>query len=351
MGPLKVFELSRRGVALPPSSFDVSASVFVCRGGFTPCGGSLALVLLGSQLQQPDAIGHNHPLGKDVLRLFFVGLSQESQLVVHQAALGSEDRGGFMGRSTLVLAQTRLEETPERLLQVIRSADRLVVRLATGGTNSRPVNEGTAGGIPPGSPACARSMGAEFGLAAAYLQSPRLIMHAWTTSFPWYRSCTTRGAVFGRTSGSRGRYRSTDAALGRLSGPNRTVGSVPAVAGLEQRVGGERGELFGPHELVDHVLEASVVGEVEVVYDLGALVAEVPVALEPRRSGHVDLLLARCRRRFVGLRTDRTDGLQVRQLRLEDAVHLLREVRLAGGRGPVHDVRDGLGATDHDRPG
>src|SRR6266542_4160981 len=93
------------------------------------------------------------------------------------------------------------------------------------------------------------------------------------------------GALLVRKVGS-----STDGALGRLSGSDRAVGSVPAVAGLEQRVGREGGELLGPHELVDHVRKPGVVGEVEVVHDLGALVAEVSIALETRRSGHLDLL-------------------------------------------------------------
>lgn len=47
------------------------------------------------------------------------------------------------------------------------------------------------------------------GLAAAYLQSPRLIMHAWTTSFPWYRSCITKRAADGPTSRETSRAQAT----------------------------------------------------------------------------------------------------------------------------------------------
>src|SRR3989442_14420598 len=78
--------------------------------------------------------------------------------------------------------------------------------------------------------------------------------------------------------------RSGDRVFGVLRRCDRTVGSVPAVARLCQRVGRERGELLGLHQLVDRVLEAGGVGQVEVVDGLRALVAEGAVALESRRS-------------------------------------------------------------------
>src|SRR2546425_1231698 len=80
---------------------------------------------------------------------------------------------------------------------------------------------------------------------------------------------------------------SGDRVFAALGACDRTMGSVPAVARLGQRVGRERGELLGLHQLVDHVLEAGGVGQVEVVDGLRALVAKVAVALESRRSCHV----------------------------------------------------------------
>jgi hypothetical protein len=145
-GLLELLELTPRCIALGASGLDVPACLLVLSGcGFVSSRDFMlqsSFELLDVQLEHSDPIGRDHTLGQDVLRLFLVGSAQETQLVLH-------------GSTTLLLAQTRLEETPKRLLQVIRSADRLVVRLATGGTNSRPVNEGTAGGIPPGGPACA----------------------------------------------------------------------------------------------------------------------------------------------------------------------------------------------------
>jgi hypothetical protein len=62
--------------------------------------------------------------------------------------------------------------------------------------------------------------------------------------------------------------------------------AIAAVARFGESVGGESGELLGSHQLVDDGLEASLDDEVEVVDDLGALVAEVAKALEPGRSAH-----------------------------------------------------------------
>jgi hypothetical protein len=64
---------------------------------------------------------------------------------------------------------------------------------------------------------------------------------------------------------------------------------VAAVAGLGQGVGTEGGELLRREELLDgrgHFFVAR--GEVEVVHDLAALVAEELEVLEAGRSAHVD---------------------------------------------------------------
>lgn len=94
------------------------ACVLVCLGGFTSCGGGLARVLLDLQLKQPDAIGRYQALGKDVPLLLLMCLAQETQLVLHAAPAREQSRC-FMADKTLVPALTRLEETPERLLQGI----------------------------------------------------------------------------------------------------------------------------------------------------------------------------------------------------------------------------------------
>ena len=58
---------------------------------------------------------------------------------------------------------------------------------------------------------------------------------------------------------------------------------VAAVAGLDQRVGAEAQAGLGRDDVVDH---SRVVPRVEVVDELGALVAEEPGVLEARRSLH-----------------------------------------------------------------
>ena len=60
---------------------------------------------------------------------------------------------------------------------------------------------------------------------------------------------------------------------------------------------------------------------------------------------------SRRRRRRPRPGPDRADLPQVRELGLDDRVHLLGQVRLAGLRGPLEDVVDGLGAADHDVAG
>src|SRR5215217_5278915 len=51
---------------------------------------------------------------------------------------------------------------------------------------------------------------------------------------------------------------------------------------------------------------------------------------------------------LAGLRSDRPDGPQIRDLGGEHRIHLLGEVRLARSGGTLDDVRDGLGAADDD---
>src|SRR5579884_10410 len=53
------------------------------------------------------------------------------------------------------------------------------------------------GWIPPGGPAIGTPWGRPYGLAAAHLQGPTLIMHVWTTSFPWCPIGSTRGGAVG----------------------------------------------------------------------------------------------------------------------------------------------------------
>lgn len=148
-GVLELLELPSDRITLRASSFDVLVCQLVLLSNRLGGIGNFALELLDatlelldSQLEDADAIGSHQALGDDVPCLFFVSLAEETKLVFH-------------GSTTLVVVHTRLGETPERLPQVVRSAERLVVRITTGGTNSRPADEGTAGGIPPGGPACA----------------------------------------------------------------------------------------------------------------------------------------------------------------------------------------------------
>jgi hypothetical protein len=89
-GLLEVLELSHSGIALRAGGFDVSACLLVLVGGRTMSVGDLTLQvldptfqLLGSQLEHPDAVGNHHALGEYAPCPFFVGLAQETQLVVH----------------------------------------------------------------------------------------------------------------------------------------------------------------------------------------------------------------------------------------------------------------------------
>jgi hypothetical protein len=113
-GLLKFLELPSGCIALRAGGFDVPARLLVFMSGFTTSIGDfgvsirdltlelpdptlqLMLQQLESQLELPDAISRNQALGEDVLALFLVGVAQESQLIVHQAALGSEDCRGSM---------------------------------------------------------------------------------------------------------------------------------------------------------------------------------------------------------------------------------------------------------------
>ncbi len=81
-GLLEVLELSHGCVPLGTSSFDVPACLLVLTGSLTMSVGDSplqlpdsVLQLLGSQLEHADAIGRDHALAEDVLRLFFVGLA------------------------------------------------------------------------------------------------------------------------------------------------------------------------------------------------------------------------------------------------------------------------------------
>ena len=75
------------------------------------------------------------------------------------------------------------------------------------------------------------------------------------------------------------------------------MGPVPPVARLGPGVGPERGERLRLDQLVDDGLETGLVDEVEVVHDLGALVAEVAEAPESRRSTHAASPIAGAGRR------------------------------------------------------
>jgi hypothetical protein len=81
-----------------------------------------------------------------------------------------------------------------------------------------------------------------------------------------------------------------------LPASDRAVRLVTAVTSLCQRVGRERCEGLGCHQLIDDAREISVVDDVEVIHDLASLVAEVTEALESGRPTHARLL---CR---VGMR-------------------------------------------------
>jgi len=81
-GLLEVLELSHGFVPLGTSSFDVPACLLVLIGSLTMSVGNCplqlpysVLQLLASQLEHADAIGRDHALVEDVLRLFFVGLA------------------------------------------------------------------------------------------------------------------------------------------------------------------------------------------------------------------------------------------------------------------------------------
>ena len=67
------------------------ACVLVCDSGFKPCGGSLALALLDTKFEHPDAIGGHHTLDEDALCLLIVGLAQETQLVFHSGRARSRE--------------------------------------------------------------------------------------------------------------------------------------------------------------------------------------------------------------------------------------------------------------------
>jgi hypothetical protein len=84
---LELLELTQRYIALGASGFYMPACLLVLRGcGFvSPRDFMLqsTFELLDLQLEHSDPIGCDHTFGQDVLRLFLMGSSQETQFVFH----------------------------------------------------------------------------------------------------------------------------------------------------------------------------------------------------------------------------------------------------------------------------
>jgi hypothetical protein len=115
-GSLELLELTHGGIAFPACGFDVPARLLVLDGnglgGSTMSIGDLTshprdeilqlldlpLELLDPQLELPNVFRRHQALRKNVLGLFFMGLTEEAELVFHQTAPGPASLRSFMGR-------------------------------------------------------------------------------------------------------------------------------------------------------------------------------------------------------------------------------------------------------------
>jgi hypothetical protein len=82
-GLLELLEVTHGCISFCASSCDVPACLLVLDGDLTTSMGDLSVQLLDSLLEHSDPIGCDHTLGQNVLRLFLVRSSQETQLVLH----------------------------------------------------------------------------------------------------------------------------------------------------------------------------------------------------------------------------------------------------------------------------
>jgi len=112
------------------------------------------------------------------------------------------------------------------------------------------------------------------------------------------------------------------------------VGPVPAIARFGQGVGPERREPLGGEQLVDRRRDLGVgAGEVEVVDDLGPLVADVLIVLEPRWACHEAGNLAPAHRAVLPVTPVPGCTRETRRMR---AIGLVRPIAL----DPEHPERD-----------
>jgi hypothetical protein len=101
--------LTYREIAFPSRGFDVPGRLLVLDGNglgratmsirdLTCHPLDMILQLLDPQLELPNVICRHQALRKNVLGLFFMGLTEEAQLVFHQAAPGPGSLRSVMGR-------------------------------------------------------------------------------------------------------------------------------------------------------------------------------------------------------------------------------------------------------------